>query len=104
MRYAETHSTALGVFEDMPIAYDEIDLNIGDELILFTDGITEAMNAQDDFLGLSGLEDILRKLPPPNPETTAQGILSEVHKYARGATHKDDITILVIDYKHPEIG
>ncbi len=104
VRYAETHSTALGVFEDMPIAYDEIDLNIGDELILFTDGITEAMNAQDDFLGLSGLEDILRKLPPPNPETTAQGILSEVHKYARGATHKDDITILVIDYKHPEIG
>ena len=102
-RYPDTHSTALGVFEDMPIDYDEIDLIIGDELILFTDGITEAMNTKDEFLGISGFEEILRKLPPPNPETTAKGILSEVHKYARGATHKDDITILVIDYKHPTI-
>lgn len=101
-RFPETHSTALGVFENLSIGYDEIDLNMGDEIIVYTDGITEAMDAYDEFLGTSGLEQILTMLNTVNPELTAKGILNEVHKFSQGSTHKDDITLLVIDYKHPE--
>ncbi|MDD3282225.1 MAG: SpoIIE family protein phosphatase [Candidatus Cloacimonetes bacterium] len=104
IKYGETHSTALGVFENLEIGSDEIQLNMGDEIILFTDGITEAMNAHDEFLGLTGLETILGKLTLSNPEITAKKILEEVHIFAKGARSKDDITLLVIDYKHPEIG
>lgn len=100
-KYGETHATALGVFENLNIGYDELDLTIGDELILYTDGVTEAMNVDEEFLGSTGLEEILRKLPAPNPETTATMILESVHHFARGSSHKDDITLLVIDYKHP---
>jgi sigma-B regulation protein RsbU (phosphoserine phosphatase) len=103
VKYGETHATALGVFDNLKIGYDEIQLNMGDEVILFTDGITEAMSAEDEFLGTSGLEDILRKLPTPNPEVTANSILKSVHQFARGSAHKDDITLLVIDYKHPDM-
>jgi len=100
-RYSETHSTALGVFEDLQIASDTITLNKGDEIILFTDGITEAMNAKEEFLGIGGLEDIIAKLPAPNPKNTANAILQAVHQHALGSTHKDDITLLVIDFQHP---
>lgn len=103
VKYAYTHSTALGVFEDLDIDSDIIQLNTGDELVLYTDGITEAMNANEEFLGLKGLEEILKNLPMPDPENTAKSILGQVHDFARGSTHKDDITILVIDYKHPSI-
>jgi sigma-B regulation protein RsbU (phosphoserine phosphatase) len=75
---------------------------MGDEIIVYTDGITEAMDAYDEFLGTSGLEQILTTLNTVNPELTAKGILNEVHKFSQGSTHKDDITLLVIDYKHPE--
>jgi phosphoserine phosphatase RsbU/P len=100
-RYFETHATALGVFENLKIGSDTIQLNRGDELILFTDGITEAMNAKEELLGITGLEEIITNLSNPNPEETAKGILAAVHKFAEGSTHKDDITILVMDYQHP---
>ncbi len=99
--YNETHSTALGVFEDLKIGYDTIHLDKGDEIILFTDGITEAQNTAEEFLGLTGLEAIIASLQYPNPEKTAKSILEAVHEHAKGSTHKDDITLLVLDWKHP---
>ncbi len=100
-KYAETHSTAVGVFEDLEISSESLQLDIGDEIILFTDGITEAMNDNEDFLGVVGLESIIRTLGNPNPQKSATIILEEVHKFSKAAKEKDDITILAIDYKHP---
>ncbi|MDD3532684.1 MAG: SpoIIE family protein phosphatase [Candidatus Cloacimonetes bacterium] len=102
-KYAQTHSTALGVFENLDIGSDTIQLITGDELILYTDGVTEAMNVNEEFLGIKGLEEIIRNLSLPNPENTAKSILNQVQDFARGSTNKDDITILVLDYKHPRM-
>jgi len=99
--YAETHSNPVGVFENMEIGSDAIQLDTGDEIILFTDGITEAMNITEDFLGVSGLEKIVNKLGMPNPQKSTTTILEYVHTYSINAAYKDDITILSIDYKHP---
>ncbi len=101
-KYSDTHSTAVGVFEDITIGQEEVQLNPGDELILFTDGITEAMNTQEEFLGIAGLEGIIKNLGLPNPKHDAITILDCVHSFARNAKQHDDITILVIDYKHPQ--
>ncbi len=101
-KYAETHSTAVGMFENLKIASESIKLDLGDELILFTDGITEAMNEKEEFLTVAGLESIIRDLGTPNPETTANTILYRVHDFCRNSQEKDDITILTLDYKHPK--
>jgi len=85
----------------MEIGSDAIQLDTGDEIILFTDGITEAMNITEDFLGVSGLEKIVNKLGMPNPQKSTTTILEYVHTYSINAAYKDDITILSIDYKHP---
>jgi len=102
-KYSETHATALGVFEDIEIGTQKMHLNLGDEIVLMTDGITEAMNSESDFLGNEGLEKILESLPAPNPEVTAKILHDRVKLFAKDATSKDDITILVLDYKHPGV-
>ncbi|MCK9310429.1 MAG: serine/threonine-protein phosphatase, partial [Candidatus Cloacimonetes bacterium] len=102
IKFAETHSTAVGVFEELQVASESIQLDIGDEIILFTDGITEAMNDQEEFLGISGLETIIGKLGNPNPQKSATIILDEVRKFSQTSKVKDDITILVMDFKHPQ--
>lgn len=103
MRYSETHSTALGVFDGITIESSTIKLDVGDEIILYTDGITEAQNANDEFLGMEGLENIINRLSNPNPERNAKYILEAVKSFAAGSSHKDDITLLLIDYKRPEL-
>lgn len=102
MKYGETHSTAVGMFENLKIGSDTLKLDIGDELILFTDGITEALNLKEEFLTIGGLEKIIQQLGMPNPETTATYILNSVKDFCQGSTEKDDTTILVLDYKHPK--
>ena len=101
-KYSETHSTAVGVFENLPIGNETVQLDLGDEIILFTDGITEAMNEKEDFLGIAGVEAIVKKLGLPNPQTSANTILESVHSFSQSYSVKDDITILAIDYKHPK--
>lgn len=101
-KYSTTQSTAVGIFEDIKIGQEELQLDPGDELILFTDGITEAMNSKEEFLGIAGVEGIVQNLGLPNPKNDALTILDSVHSFARNAKQHDDITILVIDYKHPQ--
>ncbi len=56
-----------------------------------------------DFLGLKGLENIIKNLSSTNPEQTVRQILQQVHSFAQNTPQKDDITILVIDYKKMKI-
>lgn len=97
----QTHSTALGIFEGITIDSQTIELSPGDQIVLVTDGITEALNSTDEFFGASGLESVLDGLQNPIAETTAKAIFSEVNKHSANTEQSDDITILVIDFLHP---
>jgi sigma-B regulation protein RsbU (phosphoserine phosphatase) len=100
--FADTHSNPLGVFENMEIGSSQLKLDKGDELILLTDGVTEIMNEKEDFLGIKGVESIIQNLETTNPEQTAKQIMQYVHNFAQSIPQRDDITILVLDYKYPE--
>lgn len=100
--FAETHSYPLGIFANKEIHSTTIKLEKGEEIILVTDGVTETMNATEDFLGLKGLENIIKNLSSTNPEQTVRQIFQQVHSFAQNTPQKDDITILVIDYKKNE--
>ncbi|HNX37663.1 MAG TPA: SpoIIE family protein phosphatase [Candidatus Cloacimonadota bacterium] len=102
-KYGETHSTALGVFPDLKIGMETIRLDLGDELILFTDGITEAMTVAESFFGIERLEQVIKDLHNPHAETTAKAILNGARKFSDTLDQYDDITILVIDFLHPKL-
>jgi sigma-B regulation protein RsbU (phosphoserine phosphatase) len=102
IKFEDTHATALGVFETITIESQCVELEPGDELILFTDGITEAMGTDESYFGTAGLEKVLNALQNPKPKTTASAILSEVKRFADPTRNRDDITILVIEFAHPQ--
>ncbi len=102
LKYAETHSTALGVFPNIAIASDTIQLDLGDEIILFTDGITEAMSTTEAFFGYQRLENILEGITVQKPEFTVKAILNGVKQFSDSNKQTDDITILVMDFLHPK--
>lgn len=97
-KFADTHSTALGFFENIRISSETLQISPGDKIMVFTDGVTEAMGPNEELFGSVGLEKVLVKLSSANPETIAQTILSAVEDFADPQKPRDDTTILVIEY------
>jgi sigma-B regulation protein RsbU (phosphoserine phosphatase) len=97
-KYSETHSTALGFLKNLKIGSEKVSLEPGDTIVVLTDGVTEAMSSNNDFFGYERLEAVLNSLSQTHPEITANAILTEVHAFSNQATHKDDISILAIEY------
>lgn len=87
---------ALGVFED--IEYDEATVQIGadETLILFTDGVTEAMDPDNQEYGEPRLEALLATLADAAPDQIVQGIEADVVSFANGAPQADDLTMMAI--------
>lgn len=101
VRFGETHCTALGIFPDLAITSSFIQLDVQDFIILFTDGITEAMSDKEAFFGYNRLESIICQIQHPSPETIVQAILQGVRKFTGQDSQNDDLSILVIKFNHP---
>ncbi|MGC9362274.1 MAG: SpoIIE family protein phosphatase [Candidatus Syntrophosphaera sp.] len=97
-KFANTHATALGFFEDLTVDSEIIQLDPGDEVVLVTDGITEAISPDESLFGTAGLELILGHLAEISPETTARAILEGVEEFSGAQDIRDDITILVFKF------
>ncbi len=90
----------LGVIETViPYESDIVDLQKDDILILFTDGITEAMNKNFEEYTDERLEKLLSKMKPDSAQSTLDEIIDDINKFTAGAEQSDDITCLVIKHK-----
>ena len=78
------------------IAYKENRLSFSkdDCLLIFTDGVTEAMNAAGDLYSEHRLENLLRKKPSLATDQLVSGVLTAVEEFAAEAEQADDITLL----------
>ncbi|MCG6913491.1 SpoIIE family protein phosphatase [bacterium BMS3Abin03] len=90
----------LGVIETMvPYLSEELVLQKDDVLVLFTDGISEAMNKKGEEFSDEKLEKTALKLAGESADNILNGIKNEVRNFAAGAPQSDDITMLVIKVK-----
>lgn len=91
-------STPIGLmgYKDETLLTQTIELNPGDSLILFTDGVIEAQSPNDDIFGLHRLKYIIESRASEPPEQMQQYIQSEISKFRRHASHQDDATLLVV--------
>lgn len=71
----------------------------GDTLILFSDGVTEAMNRTDEMFGTTRLRDALSGQQDPSIEQLQKAVLTSLEGFTRGASQADDITLLIIRYR-----
>jgi sigma-B regulation protein RsbU (phosphoserine phosphatase) len=91
-----TPGMALGVAHFKHAATASAQLQAGDLLLLYTDGVTEAHNAKMKLFGKSRLEEILKQHPQTSAKDVVSTILHEVKKFADGAAQHDDIALLAI--------
>lgn len=89
----------LGSFETMRYRQNELQLCPGDKLFLYTDGVTEAANEQQQFYGEARLKDFLNRHGNASPEAVLHALSDDIHSFAGSAEQADDITMLMLDYK-----
>ena len=85
----------LGVFANQKFKSDVTQLQSGDRLVLYTDGVTEASNSDDEEFGEERLLRVLQESAASPAAEIQKKILQSVAAFSRG-TWKDDATLLVI--------
>ena len=91
-----TDGIALGIAPDLSYKQNTVTLSPGDSVIFYTDGVTEAMNSEEEEFGLDPLSEFFRTNPPENPEETTAAVFDAVNAFAGEMTQSDDITCLVL--------
>jgi serine phosphatase RsbU (regulator of sigma subunit) len=75
----------------------EINLDIGDGVVLYTDGITEAHNNQDEMYGIERLCQVVSKMwEKSNSTEVQQAVISDMRSYIGTQQIADDITLVVV--------
>ena len=91
-----TGGIALGVMDDMDFDQGSVTLAPGDALVLYTDGVTEAMNQEHEELGMERFQQILAAAPSHAPEDINKAIFDGIRAFAGEAPQSDDITCLTL--------
>jgi serine phosphatase RsbU (regulator of sigma subunit) len=74
-------------------------LRPGDTLVLYSDGVTEAMDPHEQMFGVDRLREVLSGQHEAPLEALQKTILESVHAFSRGANQADDITVVVARYR-----
>ena len=88
----------LGTFDTARYRSDTIRLAEGDELVIYTDGVTEAFSVGEEEYGEARLEKFLAAHVNDHPRMLVEGLRGDVAHWADGAEQSDDITVLSLEY------
>jgi len=88
----------LGAMKDAEYESNITMLNPGDTLFLYTDGITEAFNKQDEEFDESRLVNSLLNKAPQSANDIINNVISDVQTFSDGAEQSDDITCLALKF------
>lgn len=93
---------AVGVFDTFNYVKEEVDMKPGEALFMYTDGVTEAENAQKELFGEDAVLAVLGEARAQHMRT-AKEFIDYVYKvlkvWAVGAEQSDDITMVVMEYR-----
>jgi serine phosphatase RsbU (regulator of sigma subunit) len=95
VRRLTRNAVALGVADGVPISENEIRLDSGDLLLLYTDGVTEAFNPEGGMYGEARLLEVVRM-----PHASAEALVEDVHtrllEFISSEPLADDLTMLAV--------
>ena len=94
----EATATVLGIFKDWNCEIGECQLLPGDTLALYTDGITESYNADDEQFGEQRLIEALERHRELPSQAALAAIVDEVRRFSPHEQH-DDITLIIAKHR-----
>lgn len=90
-----TPGIALGVLEEIMLGESEVTLEPGDVLLCYTDGVTEAIEENDEAFGVPRLIDVLRANHLQSASAIVEAVTSALFTFTHGSLI-DDVTLVVI--------
>jgi sigma-B regulation protein RsbU (phosphoserine phosphatase) len=97
-RRLECGGPIVGLFESASYEEETVTLTPGDWLIVFSDGVSEALSASGEEYGESRIVSIVQRNQSLEPQKLLESIFADVRAFARGAAQNDDITAMVLRY------
>ena len=92
------HSVAVAAMEDLNFRERDFELKPGDSLFLYTDGVAEATDRNDELFGNDRLLEALNRDPDAMPEQVLKNVMDGIHEFVQDAEQFDDITMLSLKY------
>ncbi|MDP3563457.1 MAG: SpoIIE family protein phosphatase, partial [Methanoregula sp.] len=92
----EGRCIALGVVPEVNITCAEMELEPGDLIVMYTDGVTEAFNPQDEEFGEELLMDYLKEHRNCPVQEIMDGLIEEIRRFCGSRPQSDDITLLIV--------
>jgi phosphoserine phosphatase RsbU/P len=94
----EVTGMPVGMMEgaEFTLAYEQ--LALGDKLLIYSDGVTEAQNSAGDFFGKKRLREVVAAHASQSAAAVHDAVQDAVTAFTGGAAQSDDITVLVVEY------
>jgi sigma-B regulation protein RsbU (phosphoserine phosphatase) len=92
-------SFPVGLVPEAQYTAARLKLEPGDTLVLFTDGVTEAMDPDDQMFGMPRLKQVLTGQLECPLEQLQKCVLEAVENFTRGARQADDLTLLIVRFR-----
>jgi sigma-B regulation protein RsbU (phosphoserine phosphatase) len=95
-RFLESSGKPLGILPDARYCVLTVQLNSGDLLLCYTDGITEATGAKKEMFGVERLVEAAERYKSLRAQEIVRRIIDEVQSFAQGREQFDDLTVLAM--------
>jgi len=96
--FSKSHGLPLGIYKDKTYKNSKIDMKHGDVLLLYTDGVINAMDLNKQHYGLERLENNLKNMIDVSAEEIVTKLVKSLSIYEGGNSQADDISILAVKY------
>ena len=99
--FKDRHGLVIGAMDGVKYQEYELQLNPGDKLFVYTDGVPEATNAEKKLFGTDRMIDALNQDPGAEPELLLWNVRKAVDGFVKEAEQFDDLTMLCLQYNGP---
>lgn len=96
--FPRTRGMGLGVMEEIDFETGELVLTEGDTVLLYTDGVVEAVDIAENLYTNPRLEELLARMGESTAREVVEGVLESVWDFSQGAEQADDITMLAMTF------
>ena len=91
----------IGVLDDIRITNTSLTLSKGDTVVVYTDGVTDALNSEDEHYGADRLEEVAANMPASNAVLQLEFLKDDLSAFIGNASSFDDITCLILSFSGP---
>ena len=97
----DKHGFVIGGMEGVKYHDYELQLNPGDKIFLYTDGVPEATDSEDELFGIERMCAALNITPDVGPSEILTNVRTAIDSFVKDAEQFDDLTMLCLEYKGP---